>query len=53
MQKGRKTVQDNTHATQDKEAIAPGEAEATGQTEFLEIRLLDKIETIQNKSIVR
>ncbi|MFF7240897.1 hypothetical protein [Streptomyces collinus] len=46
-------MQDNIHAPQDEEAITPGEAEATAQTEFLEIRLLDKIETIQNKSIVR
>ncbi|MGW2742481.1 hypothetical protein [Streptomyces sp. NPDC001450] len=46
-------MQDNTNVTQDEEPIVPGDAEATGQTEFLEIRLLDKIETIQNKSIVR
>jgi hypothetical protein len=44
-------VQDSTHVIQDEELVAFGEAEATGQTEYIEIRLLDKIETIQSKQI--
>ena len=46
-------MQDSTQVVQDKELVAFGEAEATGQPESIEIRLLDKIETIQSKAVAR
>ncbi|MFI0967873.1 hypothetical protein ACH4S8_41925 [Streptomyces sp. NPDC021080] len=44
-------MQESIRGTQDEEPVAFGEAEVTGQSEYIEIRLLDKIETIQNKQI--
>lgn len=39
--------------TQSKESVSLAETEAVTQPEFIEIRLLDKIETIESKSILR
>lgn len=46
-------MQESIRIRREEEPAAPDEAETAGQTEYIEIRLLDKIETIQNKSIVR
>ncbi|MFB7244331.1 hypothetical protein ACFCYX_17930 [Streptomyces populi] len=44
-------MKEDIRVTRDEEPVAFGEVEVTGQTEYIEIRLLDKIETIQNKQI--
>ncbi|MFE2297019.1 hypothetical protein ACFXAW_02340 [Streptomyces sp. NPDC059445] len=44
-------MRESIRVTQDEEPVVFGEAEETGRTEHIEIRLLDKIETIQNKQI--
>jgi hypothetical protein len=46
-------MQDNMRVTQDDEKESPVATELEGQTEFIEIRLLDKIETIDSKSLYR
>jgi hypothetical protein len=46
-------MQDNTRVTQDDEKESSVATELEGQTEFIEIRLLDKIETIDSKSLYR
>ncbi|MFJ6686992.1 hypothetical protein [Streptomyces werraensis] len=46
-------MQENTRVTQDDEQAAHFATEVEGQTEFIEIRLLDKIETIDSKSLYR
>ncbi|MFJ6724898.1 hypothetical protein ACIQPQ_08255 [Streptomyces sp. NPDC091281] len=44
-------MQDTTHLVQNEELAALGETGPTGQPEPIEIRLLDKIETIESKAI--
>jgi hypothetical protein len=46
-------MQESTQSTQNEEKVSLGETDVIGQTEFIEIRLLDKIETIESKAIVR
>ncbi|MFD8429943.1 hypothetical protein [Streptomyces coelicoflavus] len=46
-------MQDNTRVTQDDERAFPVVTEPEGQTELIEIRMLDKIETIDSKAVAR
>ncbi|MFJ8541435.1 hypothetical protein ACIRFH_05315 [Streptomyces sp. NPDC093586] len=46
-------MQDDTHVTQHDEKAPLLATEAKEQPELIEIRLLDKIETIQSKAISR
>ncbi|MFI7394662.1 MULTISPECIES: hypothetical protein [Streptomyces] len=46
-------MQDSTRGTQDDERALPVVTEPEGQTELIEIRLLDKIETIDSKAVAR
>ncbi|KAF2777773.1 hypothetical protein ACFWQ6_23500 [Streptomyces coelicoflavus] len=46
-------MQDNTRGTQDDERAFPVVTEPEGQTELIEIRMLDKIETIDSKAVAR
>ncbi|MFI9826414.1 hypothetical protein ACIHIX_01905 [Streptomyces sp. NPDC051913] len=44
-------MESTTHAETFGDQGTPGTSEAPQQPEFIEVRLLDKIETIQNKQI--
>lgn len=46
-------MQDNAHITQNDEKAAPVVTETSELAELIEIRLLDKIETIQSKAVAR
>ncbi|MFA3875019.1 hypothetical protein ABS735_15170 [Streptomyces sp. MMCC 100] len=46
-------MQDTQHVTQNDEKSTSVTTDLEGQTELIEIRLLDKIETIDSKAIAR
>lgn len=46
-------MQDNTRVTPGEEIASPVVTEPEAQTELIEIRLLDKIETIDSKAVAR
>ncbi|MYT07984.1 MULTISPECIES: hypothetical protein [Streptomyces] len=46
-------MQESAQSAQNKESVSLAETAEVTQPEFIEIRLLDKIETIESKSIVR